>query len=180
MPKILKICENCSKVYFTYKTKQRFCSSLCTKQFLIGKKHPSYQEKPIKNCIYCHTPFKQGYIGKRYIGKGSKFCTRECFKKWLSLNQQGKNNRNWKGGKYINSDGYVIIRIYKNGKSKCVQEHRYIMEQILERPLYPFELVHHINGIKHDNRIENLEIVTHSTHNGQIVCPYCLQIIKVK
>ena len=56
--------------------------------------------------------------------------------------------------------------------------HRIIMEQHLKRSLSPDELVHHINGIKIDNRLENLELVTRQSH-GKIhqrdwkVCPTC-------
>jgi hypothetical protein len=51
-----------------------------------------------------------------------------------------------------------------NGKQ--VNVHRYVMEQVLGRPLELFEYVHHINGNRYDNRPENLELVTPKEHKS--------------
>ena len=58
---------------------------------------------------------------------------------------------------YINAHGYVVIRDGKGSRGRRLQ-HRVVMEQVLGRPLEPFENVHHKNGIKTDNRPENLEL----------------------
>ena len=74
---------------------------------------------------------------------------------------QAENHPNWKGGRYIDTRGYVQVRI---GSNKYVREHRLVMERHLGRPLAKGECVHHKNGDKTDNRIENLELTTTSRH----------------
>lgn len=77
----------------------------------------------------------------------------------------------WKGGRYISSrDGYIMVYV---GCGKYKPEHRYIMEGILGRELTLNEEVHHINGIKDDNRVDNLRLVVKSMHYGKVVCPCC-------
>lgn len=60
------------------------------------------------------------------------------------------------GGRYIDKQGYVMVR--PPGAVKYVLEHRLIMAEHLGRELMRYEIIRHINGDKSDNRIENLEI----------------------
>jgi len=89
---------------------------------------------------------------------------------------RGKNHPNWKGGRLRSHQGYV--RVLKPSHPNAdqtgyVQEHRLVMSEYLGRPLTELESVHHRNGIKDDNRIENLELTTNGAHKGRIFCPYC-------
>lgn len=80
----------------------------------------------------------------------------------------GPLRANWKGGKSIDSNGYVCIRKPDHPKAMpngYVKEHIMIMEQFLGRRLMSNEEIHHKNGIRDDNRIENLELHTTATHS---------------
>ena len=80
----------------------------------------------------------------------------------------------WKGGrKKVNGYIWLFKPNYSNSKDGYIREHRYIMEQYLGRRLNSWELVHHKNGIKDDNRLNNLDIVIRRKHYGKIICPKC-------
>ena len=72
---------------------------------------------------------------------------------------------NYKGGKSTQL-GYILIlnKEHPHVVGKYVREHRLVMELHLGRYLRPNELVHHINGNKKDNRIENLLLLSRAQH----------------
>lgn len=76
--------------------------------------------------------------------------------------QLGKPASNWKGGRSKSASGYIRIWAPDNimaSKQGYVMEHRLVVSKNLGRPLEAWEIVHHKNGIKDDNRIENLELL---------------------
>lgn len=73
----------------------------------------------------------------------------------LNKGLRGSDHPAWKGGKRLNRQGYVLIRV----GGKDVLEHRHVMEQKLGRKLEPWEEVNHIHGIKTDNRPSELEVI---------------------
>ena len=114
-----------------------------------------------KRCIKCH----KIYSRKFPFLKGKKFT--EIHKKNISLSKSGKKHPCWKGGIIQNSRGYLIKYSKRHPYQDCngyVRLHRLVMEKHLGRYLHPREIVHHINGDKLDNRIENLKVMTNSSH----------------
>lgn len=74
----------------------------------------------------------------------------------------GEHSKTWKGGR-MNCEGYTRLLI-EIGPAKYEAEHRLVMEKHLGRKLESKEIVHHINGDKTDNRIENLKLVSRGEH----------------
>jgi hypothetical protein len=121
----------------------------------------SYFRKIEVECKQCKKRFK---VIPSVVKKGSgKFCSNSC----ASKSKTGKNHNNWKGGRRLDGQGYIYIHspYHPYNNTGYVYEHRLVMEKYLGRFILPKELVHHINKIKTDNKIENLELMTRGKHN---------------
>lgn len=112
---------------------------------------------------------------KKHRAKG--FCSGH-YQRFLKYGEPGETmvkERQPDGyARFLDTNGYYRIRVIgqdvnKNGNIKHILEHRYVMELHLGRLLFENENVHHKNGNKLDNRIENLELWTVQQPAGQRV-----------
>lgn len=168
-------CVHCGKQFIPKsKTTGNFCSRQCWYDW------PGRIED--KECPICHRMFRPGYsqqktcsfecadVSRRTAKRRThceecgkplradidpkvRFCSRSC----------GLKHRDRKGQLHApegtrakHSNGYMLVKVNK----KWVLEHRYMMEQKLGRTLESYERVHHKNGNRADNRLENLELWT--------------------
>ena len=107
-------------------------------------------------------------------------CLCDCGKETTSTTGNLKNNKHkscgcWRGGEtswnFVEKtykNGYVFVKAPDHPRSHQgrVREHILVMENFLGRQMLPNEEVHHLNGIRDDNRIENLELWTKSQPSG--------------
>ena len=115
-------------------------------------------------------------ISKSHQGKitSPEHCRR------ISEGKKGKSFNKPRKERKLNNHGYVIIYV----DNKAVLEHRHFMQQMLARPLTKFDIVHHKNGVRDDNRLENLELITanknNKFHHGHVKCPFCNNTFGIK
>src|SRR3990167_5739214 len=128
-------------------------------------------------CLWCGNSFSDKPSRKR------RCCSRICLRNWLARNRV-KYICNVCGSDFFCPPGRTGVKFCSNAckstyyrsknirpygriwdGSKQVLEHRWVMEKFLGRKLSRYELVHHINGDKRDNRLSNLSIVNQSKHS---------------
>lgn len=151
--------------------------------YMISKKSNSRTKAITRNCKHC---FKSYLVIPSRFKRCGLFCSRLCGTKARGGHNDkvGALSHLWKGGRRESGKGYVELYCpdhpsLKGTKRKYIREHRLIMEKKLGRILEKWEEVHHINGIRNDNRIENLELWVKSHPAGtrfeQAIkhCPTC-------
>ena len=93
---------------------------------------------------------------------------RSCHNKSQAL----ERGNNWKCGRYVQR-GYIFIKLSQGDffypmadHQRYISEHRLVMAKHLGRCLHSWEIVHHKNRVRGDNRIENLELYGEYGHKG--------------
>ena len=136
------------------KNRNIYCSKECSNKKKNFRKH-NVEKQYIKICNNCGIKYKSF---RKSTKTGYNFCSQKCSIEFL----RGKKHPEWNGGKTKNAQGYIVI--YLDSK-KYKPKHRLVMEKYLGRELKSSEIVHHINNIKTDNRIENLQLMSKAEHD---------------
>lgn len=131
--------------------------------------HGIWHKKPItgKSWPLIHYERKCEHCGQKFAAsnKTMRFCGYSCRSKVVQL---GEKSHRWKGGRMIDGRGYIQIlkrdHPFATKPNFYIREHRLVMETHLGRFLKRGESIHHINGIKHDNRLSNLQLLSPSEH----------------
>lgn len=181
------ICKNCGKEkQAKYKSHiKKFCSHQCANEYYWKQK-----EKKVTKiiCVNCGKEFKVKSSDYRLTHGGVKYCSKKCVGEALrtgsvvQCKQCGKefySTRNefcspkcasdYKSEhsthKTYTENGYIIEHKRGYNKKGNAKQHRLVIEEHLGRRLFPDEVVHHINGDKTDNRIENLVVMSRKEHS---------------
>lgn len=157
--------------------RKRFCSRPCYES----------TRRPDKTCLICGGPVRKSAMnycsypcsveGKRTsVIRACAGCGKELRIQPHALRERsacstacaGKVKRlTGAGARFRRSDGYVTVYYPTHPDASAggwIMEHRLVMEQHLGRRLLKTEQVNHINHVRHDNRVENLEILTPGDH----------------
>jgi hypothetical protein len=159
-----RACVTCATEFRPTGPAARFCSKACR----FGT----------ASCESCGEAFTKRPTQGAKSPRDNRFCSQSC--RWKAAKRRDEY------GRYVSDEGYIVLdkRWSSKPSSKGLKggyvrldlrrdgrmlEHRYVMQQVLGRKLLADETVHHVNGVRTDNRPENLELWASKHPPGQRV-----------
>lgn len=182
--KDIRICDNCGKLYEVSEKHKKFPKRFCC--YRCYEKWTTFNKKPNCKCVVCGKPMYMKQTRLDRLKNHKITCSNKCSNILRSDWMKGENNhqfglRGELNSSYKNYDSLLVSNYVmtpnKLGKRKL--KHRKLIEDNWERYdekyfsidetgariLKDEYIVHHINGIKSDNRLENLQIMTRAEHS---------------
>ena len=148
-------CLRCGDEFLAQRSDAKWCSVCRPQQNKSNLQR--YEERNRHSCPSCGVE----------IARTSKLC-KACGNRSAGEGRRGENSPQWKGGRRHDQYGYVHILVQSSGRTmrRYRPEHALVWEAA--NGLLPKgHIVHHLNHIKDDNRLENLEAMSKSSHNRQ-------------
>lgn len=153
-----RTCRQCGVVFYPRSGgPNNFCSMPCRLTHQKRGRIP-------RTCEHCGKGFFRS--PSTVAAGGGRWCTKDCQLKGEGRTGQGRTHN----GKPVRKTFTGYLRVWEPGHPQAsngwVREHRLVAERALGRLLEPDEHVHHINGDKTDNRLENLQVLGASEHSS--------------
>ena len=155
----LLLCQKCGKEFNAKRSHAKWCSDC--RIIRAKERSQKYDSHHKDSCPDC---------GKPMVRRAERCLP--CSNKHRGETYRAENSGSWKGGR-TEANGYIYLRTsHTGGGSAYTGEHRLVWEQ-RHGKLPRGWVVHHLNGIRDDNRIENLNAMSRRTHSPRLMVePY--------
>ena len=153
-------CQYCGKKVYARRSDVLWCPKC--RELRAKERFQRYELNQKEPCPDCGQP----------MTRRAEYCL-VCSNRRRGEKRRGENNGYWRGGR-TSANGYTLIRVnHCSGAGAYRPEHHIVWEEANGRPLPKGWVIHHLNGIKDDNQIENLMAMPRNSHNPDFLTkPY--------